>query len=432
MNYTLTENLVNLIRTKSIQPEDLHKAALFTLDAIANYIGGRQTKVGRLLCDWGEKQCNSAHQGLLMGALTHILETDDLHRASVTHPGCVVVPAVFTLGKKKRSNGRDMLVAILHGYEAMCRIGNSVGQAHYKIWHNTATCGPFGSAMCTSTMLNLDKEQSVHALGNAGTQSSGLWQFLETGAMSKHLHAGRAVESGIIAAELAMIGFTGPTAILEGSKGFYAGLCPDPLPEAVLAKPAAPWQLLQTSIKPWPSCRHTHPSIDAALSLHKILKGRNIKSIKANVYQATLDICDQPNPKTEYEAKFSIYHCIAAAINDGAVVFGSFSEQSRNRLSDIRNKISVQVSEPFKSAYPDKYWGASISVTTMNGEVLTETRNVCKGDPEASLSESEMLSKAEMLLSYGGFTSSQTKALIHTIMDMPNNKSDWEILDSIV
>jgi 2-methylcitrate dehydratase PrpD len=178
---------------------------------------------------------------------------DDLHRASVTHPGCVVVPAALAIGLQTRCSGPALLDAILRGYEAVARIGMAVGPAHYRIWHSTATCGPFGAAMAAADLLGLDDSQTVHALGNAGTQSSGLWQFIETGAMSKHLHAGRAAEAGVTAAELAALGFTGPPAILEGAKGLFAGACPDADPDAVTRDPSAPWQLRATSIKPWPS-----------------------------------------------------------------------------------------------------------------------------------------------------------------------------------
>jgi 2-methylcitrate dehydratase PrpD len=238
-------------------------------------------------------------------------------------------------------------------------------------------------------------------LGNAGTQSSGLWEFLDSGAMSKHLHASRAAESGITAAELAALGFTGPPAILEGDKGLFAAACPDAVPSAVCADADADWQLRQTSIKPWPSCRHTHPAIDAALVLHQRVGGRDLRSVSADVYQATLDVCDRPEPDSEYEAKFSIYHCIAAALTDGRVEFDSFAGESRVRLSALRRKVTVQSGEPYKSAYPDKYWGAAVSVTTVDGDTLTEKREACKGDPEAALSDAEMLRKAEMLLGHG-------------------------------
>jgi 2-methylcitrate dehydratase PrpD len=327
--------------------------------------------------------------------------------------------------------GIALLTAVLHGFEAMCRVGNGVGRAHYKIWHNTATCGPFGSAMAAATLLQLTDKQCVHALGNAGTQSSGLWEFLDTGAMSKHLHAGRAAESGITAAELAGLGFTGPPAILEGDKGFFAAACPDAVPTAVIADAGAVWQLRQTSIKPWPSCRHTHPAIDAALALHQRLEGREIRSVSADVYQATLDVCDRPEPGSEYEAKFSIYHCTAAALTDGRIEFDSFSKESRARLSALRRKITVQAGEPYKSAYPDKYWGAAVSVSTVSGDTLIEKREACKGDPEAALSDTEMFRKAEMLLAHGGMESVQSRALIEAVMGLANDEVDWGLLESV-
>ena len=187
------------------------------------------------------------------------------------------------------------------------------------IWHNTATCGPFGSAMAAASLLGLDDEETLHALGNAGTQSSGFWQFMETGAMSKHLHAGRASESGLLAAELAAHGFTGSPEILEGAKGMFAGMCIDPIPENILADADGEWQLPLTSIKPWPSCRHTHPLIDCALELHGKLNGEEITHVEIETYQAALAVCNRPDPYTEYQSKFSLYHCAAIAILDGVV-----------------------------------------------------------------------------------------------------------------
>ena len=96
----------------------------------------------------------------------------------------------------------------------MCRVGSSVGQAHDRVWYNTATRGPFGSPQAVASLLELGVQQTGHALGNAGTQSSGLWQFIENDAICKHLHAGRAAESGLLAAELTALGVTGPPHIM--------------------------------------------------------------------------------------------------------------------------------------------------------------------------------------------------------------------------
>ncbi len=151
---TLTQGLIRLIHEKPVSTDDLEKAALFTLDAVANAIAGRNSDPGRRLTEWSVGRYGDAgRRAFLMGALTHILEVDDIHRASVVHTGCVTVPAAFALAEEHDVSGETFLKSVLYGFEATCRVGMAVGAAHYRIWHNTATCGPYGSAMVAATIL---------------------------------------------------------------------------------------------------------------------------------------------------------------------------------------------------------------------------------------------------------------------------------------
>ena len=145
---TLTEGLVSLIRNKPVDQSDLDAMALFTLDGVANMLAGRRTVPGeKLLAFLKGREGDTGRRALVMGGLTHILEVDDLHKASVVHPACVTIPAALAIAGDNRPSGENVLKAILFGFEACTRIGMSVGRAHYKIWHNTATCGTFGGAM---------------------------------------------------------------------------------------------------------------------------------------------------------------------------------------------------------------------------------------------------------------------------------------------
>ncbi|GMV62114.1 MAG: hypothetical protein AMXMBFR74_12830 [Parvibaculum sp.] len=423
---SLTETLVPLIRAKPVNDADIEAAALFTLDAVANSLAGRNSAPGRILLDWWRASPSNAapdpgREAFLMGALCHILETDDLHRESVVHPGCVVVPAAWALARKRGATGRSFLTSVLHGFEAAARVGMAVGPAHYKIWHNTATCGPFGSAMAAAALLGLEDGEAVHALGNAGSQSSGLWQFLETGAMTKHLHAGHAAEAGIRAAELAAFGFTGPPKILEGDKGFFRAACPDADPEAVIRDPSAPWQLTRTSIKPWPSCRHTHPTIDAAEELRTrlIADGHapdDIAAVEVSTYQAALDVCDRPKATSDYEAKFSLQHAVAAGLLLSRVDFEAFGPEARQRCADLATRVQVNAENPWASAYP-KSWGGRVRVKLTGGEEYEAARTNAKGDPEAPLSRNDMIAKAEMLLRHGGVAA--PAAIVDGILALP-------------
>ncbi len=408
---SLTRQLVRLVREKPVTSADLEAAALFTLDALANSVAGRNSQPGRILSQWfGSNTASNVvpdagRVAFLLGGLCHILETDDLHRESVVHPGCVVVPAAFALAEKHALGGRELLVAVLHGFEAAARVGMAVGPAHYRIWHNTATCGPFGAALAAASLLDLDDDAATHALGNAGSQSSGLWQFLETGAMTKHLHAGHAAEAGVRAAELAALGFTGPERILEGEKGFFRATCPDADPDAVLRAPDAPWQLVRTSIKPWPSCRHTHPTIDAGEELRTRLIEDGVsldavEEILVETYQAALDVCDRPVATSDYEAKFSLQHSIAAALTFPLVDFEAFADAARNACRPLAARVKVTKSEPWASAYPAS-WGGRVSLRLIGGKEYAAERTHAKGDPEAPLSRDEMIAKASMLLAHG-------------------------------
>jgi len=413
---SLTAGLAGLIRERPVTADDLEKIALFTLDAVANAVAGRNSEPGRRLLAWSKgREGDCGRRALLMGGLTHILEVDDVHRASVVHTGAVVVPAAFALAAEREIPGDKLLRAILYGFEAACRVGMAVGKAHYRHWHNTGTCGPYGAAMCAATLLDLDDEATVNALGNAGTQSAGLWQFLATGAMSKHLHAGRAAEAGVVAAELAALGFTGPPAILEGPTGLFAAACPDADPGAVLRHPDAPWQVHETSIKPWPSCRHTHPIIDGALELSQKLDAAALDRVELSTYQAALDVCDRPVVNSAYEGKFSLQHCVAAALQRGKVDFAAFDEDARVRAAPLAARTTVTVGEAFERAYPEA-WGAAVAVTLKDGTRLEAARDTCRGDPEAALDAGEMTAKARELMRYGGLNDSD--GVIAQVLEM--------------
>lgn len=420
---SLTRDLTTLIRNKPVSDADLHAASLFVLDTLACALGALTTEPARMLAAVAPPgRGDTARRAFYLGGLSHILEMDDLHRDSVTHPGCVVIPAAWAIAEEHGLGGHAFLKSVLAGYEACCRVGMAVGKKHYRVFHNTSTCGPFGSAFATAELLGLSDEQTVWALGNAGTQSSGLWEFLAAGAMSKHLHTARGAESGVLAALLAKEGFTGPDRILEGEKGFFAGFCPDPVPEAVTASPDGPWELTRSSIKPWPCCRHTHPAIDAAIALHGELRGAAISRVTVGAYRAALDVCDRPRPEDPYSAKFSLQHCVAVALADGRVVQESFDAGSRRRMVPERAKVAVALSPEIDAAYP-KSWGAEVVVEAENGRRFTAIRHEAKGDPENPLTADELAAKARLRMAEGGIASDRAESLIAAILGLADGRA---------
>ncbi len=414
---SLTAELIALIREKPVAPGDLARAADFVLDTLACAIAGKDSIPGRALLALARQRGDAPHhQAFLWGGLAHIVEMDDLHRPSVVHPGSVVIPAAWALAQAQGVDGPTFLRAVLWGYEACCRVGNSVGKGHYAVWHNTATCGPFGSAMAAALLLDLDVHQTRWALGNAGTQAAGLWQFLPDGAMSKHLHTARGAEAGLTAAQLAGLGFTGPDRILEGPKGFYAGACPDPDPTAVTRAPEAPWQLQLTSMKPYPCCRHTHPAIDAALTLFGRVPSHAIQGIEVATYRAAMDVCDRPRPQNPYHAKFSLQHCVAQALTRGQVGFTSFDAPAREAAAPLAERVALVHSGDAEGRYPE-HWSATVGVATAEG-VLEAHCHEAAGDPQRPLERTQLLAKVDQVLAFAQLAPDQRTGFIDTVLGL--------------
>ena len=224
---------------------------------------------------WGEAtpSLRTADAALVNGTASHAFELDDYHNAKL-HPGAVVMPAAIAVAEKLDASGADLVTAIAAGYEVMIRssLALNPSAARLRGWHLTGVCGPFGAAAACASLLKLNTEQTAWALGLAGTQGAGLWAFNADGTMSKRLHAGKAAHSGVLAAELAQLGFTGPTQIYEFEDGGVLKAFSDASDPAPLTQDlGAVYHLDKTSIKPYSCCGSTHSYIDAALALRKKL-----------------------------------------------------------------------------------------------------------------------------------------------------------------
>ena len=399
---SLTRRLARLVRERPVTGEDRERAERYVRDWVGSLVAGGAAPTGRVLRAYSGDAADLESRAFLTAALSHVTETDDLHRGSVTHPACVVMPAALLLGHRLKRRGHAVLDAVVRGYEVMIRAGEALGPAHYRLFHNTATAGVFGSAAAAADLLELDEDGWVWALGNAGTQAAGLWQFNEEGTMTKPLHAGHAATAGMRAAGLAAQGFTGPEEILEGSRGLFAALCPDASPDAVLAD-SPEWKLPGTSMKPYPCCRHVHPAVDAALELRGGLDGRRPVRICIGSYPAALDRTDCPRPETPEEARFSIQYAVVTALTRGRPGLEAFQDEAVTAASvrDLLEDVEVGVDEGFAEAYPGR-WGASVRVETEDGWEGEVRRMEARGDPEHPLDDDELDEKVLGLFGWAG------------------------------
>lgn len=402
----LTERLSMPVEESDLQRATLHvldwlacatigaaqpSAAGFRVAVLEAHAGECRVLSGARLDWWDALQLNAASGNLL--------EMDDLDRASILHPGPVIVPAAIAVAEKVGASGRALLMAIVRGYEATIRIGRALGTRHYAYFHNTSTCGSFGAAAAAASLLKLNKTHTAWALANAGSRTGGLWQMRHESCETKSLHNVQAAQTGVQAALLASTGVRGPISLLEGPQGLFAALAPGSSPADVLRDPQNKWLIHEVSFKPWPACRHAHPTIDAALALNEqVADWRQIESVAVYTYKSALDFCDKARPQNELEAKFSLQHCAAVALIDGPPQLHHFAMHQVNseKFSLLRNRVTVMESAELTQAFPAHY-GARVEVRLANGATHTRLLRDAKGDPEWPLSTDEIRGKAMLL-----------------------------------
>ena len=341
---------------------------------------------------------------MVNAAASHFAEQDDLHNSSVFHPATVVFPVAWAVAQALGSSGKEFIAASVVGYEVGIRVGEFLGQSHYKIFHTTGTVGTIAAAAAVGTLLRLNDKQMVHAFGSAGTQAAGLWEFLRDAADSKQLHTAKAAANGLTAAYLAADGFTGANDIFEGAQGMGAGMSTETYPEKLVDRLGTRWALSETSFKFHASCRHTHPAADALLQVLKRerLTSGDIESVVTHVHQAAIDVLGPvTDPKTIHQAKFSMGTVLALAAEYGHAGVREFDDHhSESRIAQFRDKVSMIFDPEIDNAYPTR-WIGKVTVRLKDGRTFEGRVDDPKGDPGNTLSRAELERKAIALGLYG-------------------------------
>lgn len=362
------------------------------LEVLKDWGGGDESTV---IADMSRNSCIAA--ALANGISSHAVEIDDVHREGMYHPGGPVFSAILPLAEKLEVTGKRFIEAAVVGYEIGIRSAVAAGKSHYRYWHTTGTCGTFGAAAGVAKLLSLDRKQTAWALGNAGTQASGLWEFLGENAMSKQFHPGKAAMNGILAATFARKGFTGATSIYEGEKGFFQATSENSNPVGAVEKiGSGVYKITETSIKKHASCGHTHSALDAVIDLvtSHSLGAEDISRIDVGLNSSAFDLLAKVKPTTPSLARFSIPFCVATAVIFNRVGLEAFAEE---RLRDrevlrIADSVFLHEDEELTVCFPDKM-SAMVTIETKAGDILVAHVHDPKGTPENPLTFEEITDK---------------------------------------
>ena len=398
------------IATADLPGEALHAAKRCVIDWFASVLpGGLQPPATLLIRAYADsigsgsavlypsgQRTDPRTAALINGAAVHTIEFDDIYRDALYHPGAPVISAAVALAQARGRDGNGFLRGVIAGYEVSNRIGVAVNPAHYEFWHTTGTIGTFGAAAASSAVLGLDAEKTAHALANAGTLAAGLQQAFRADSMAKPLHAGQAAETGVKLALAAEQGVTGALDILDGEVGFATAMCERPDWRAAAEDLGQDFTITRTTFKNHAACGHTHAAIDAILALRDehALKPEDIVRIRAGTFRKALEITGNKNPRTIFEAKFSLPYCAAVALTAGSVRASAFTPEllKDKALRDLIDKVEVTVDPEIEAGFPN-HRAARIEIETTGGEILKHHAPTRKGDPDNPLSDAELAQK---------------------------------------
>ena len=315
---------------------------------VAGTIDPRSSGVAHL---WGCGRAVSAREAALVnGVAAHVFELDDT--GGCDHSGAVVVPAVFAAAAGRVVSGRDLLVAIVVGYEVGRRLLEASGgydRHNGAGWHSTGTCGAVAAAAAVARLWGLDAAATAHAITIATSFSSGLWAFIHDGAQTKKIHAGRAAEGGVLAAELARAGMTGPSRVFdEVWGGFFRSF--DHAEGDVsrfTADLGSVHKIMRVSLKPYAACRGTHSAIDAVgdVLAESGRSGADIVRIDVRASPFLADMCGKADVEPLAAAQMSLPLAVALRIVHGAAGLASYAQERRHdpRVLAFLDEIAVAV-----------------------------------------------------------------------------------------
>lgn len=428
---------------EDLSPASVEMAGLAILDWMGSAAAGSKQSPAQMMLEVveelggvpeatvlaGGQRTSCLNAALVNGAISHIVELDDVHRASIIHPAAVVIPAALAAAEKEHVGGKELITAVVVGYEVAIRVAEAITPSHYYYWHTTGTCGTFGAAAAAAKILRLEADRVTWTLGNAGTQAAGLWEFIADGAMSKHLHPGKAAMNGLLAALLARRGFTGASRILEGERGFCRATASEINFDRITSRlGGGSYKIEDISYKIHSSCRHTHPAVDVALDLSRKnkLTPDDVQSIRVKTYKTALNITANYTPDNNYAAKFSLPFCVSLAIKEGRVSPDLFTDSALTDpvIRSLMERVELEADPELDARYPE-LWPAALVIRTISGEVLEGHIDCPRGDPENPVTVDELEEKFLALASgpWGKSRAERAMALCRNLADVSDVSS---------
>ncbi|MGJ5082299.1 MmgE/PrpD family protein [Bradyrhizobium sp. HKCCYLS3013] len=382
---------VAALKYDDIPPEVLDRAKVLTLDFLGSAIRARREAestpsvvnmlaalkldaAGEATVFGDDRTWTPAVAALLNGTMGHSLDFDDTHADSSLHPSAPVVPAAFAVGEMVGASGREVLTAVVAGYEVCCRLGNALDPtSHYaRGFHPTATAGTYGAAAAAGKLFGLSEQQLIYAFGVSGSQAAGSLQFLVNGAWNKRYQVGASAMNGVIAATLAKNDFVGAIESVEGKHGLLVGYTDTPHHEKAVAGLGSTYETMKIGVKPYPSCRYTHAAIDAIIALRREhnLTPDQVKRVEIGLHRngitLTGDAATKRHPSSIVGGQFSMFFTGALALDQGRFGWDDYTRLGDAAINALADRFDVVQDDKLEIGRSHPF-GARVTITTEDG-----------------------------------------------------------------
>jgi 2-methylcitrate dehydratase PrpD len=344
---------------------------------------------------------------LVNGAIGHSMDFDPMNTPASLAPSPSALPAVFAAAEMCGASGRDILTAIVAGYDVTCKLSQALGPAamYERGFHPTAVAGCFGATAGAGRVLGLSVEQMMHAFGIALSEAAGSMQYLRNGAWTKRFQAGNAGRNGLVAATFAKHGFTGAVDPLEGRFGLFHAYVPNAKPELAVAGLREVWEIATTGIKPYPACRLSHAPADLAAAFFAEHGDRSdaIAEITVGLSNTGMVLTGAPQeqkrePKSVVDGQFSTHFTVAVMLRQGKLMWDDYDSQlSDARTLALTRRVTAFEDPRVEANYPNLLSG-SLKIVMRDGTVHESFQRVPKGDPENFVTAQEVRAKFASLV----------------------------------
>ena len=405
------------------------------IDTVASIISGSRLAPGKVIMKY-MRSLGGTKEALLLGSdyvttavnaafgnamIAHADETDDSHKESRSHIGCGAVPAALAMAEREGTSGKELLNAVVLGYDIGARTNFSIGvHSMYDAGHSTHTFAPtFGAAASAMALAGLSADQVRWGISYTAQQVSGIncWQRDLDHVEKGFDFGGMAGRNGVTAATLVQSGFTGVDDVFVGPRNFYSTYSTEPRPEAMVDGLGERFEVIQTNIKKWT----VGSPIQAPLDCIEVLQRDNDLS-RENIKHIKLRLSDMESPVVDdrHMADICIQHMVALMILDGTVTFASAHDEGRMTdpaVIEFRKKIELVGEKDIPRR------NAIVEVTLANGDILAHKQVAVRGTPDNPMTRQEVDNKAfELMAPILGH--SNTRSLIDKVWEI-------EVIDNV-